>query len=147
VNYFKTNLKYIRKRFDITQSELALQLKTGQSTIASWENGHNDPDVENLINIHQTLAISIDTLLTVDMKNGNLITDADVKHFKQNGNLSWNLSGNLKAKKIQFEPLVTMANEPDETTAYMLANLLKNIHADIGKISKSVNEIHDKVVK
>ena len=151
MNYFKTNLKYLRKRFDLTQSELALQLNTGQSTIATWENGSSSPDVDNLIKFYRTFNISIHSLIIDDMAHGNLITDDHVKQFKRKGNLTGNPIGNPMAKKgakyLPSNAPLTMFNEADETATWVFTKLLKTMHSDIEKINKTVEDINKKVSK
>ena len=151
MNYFAKNIRYIRKRFDITQSELATRMEKGQSSIANWENGTSLPNVENLVQFYQILGIDIHTMIMADMENGNLITDAHVREFKRDGNLLRNPIGNLTAKKVaKYLPHnapLTMFNEADETATWVFTKLLKTMHSDIEKINKTVEDINKKVSK
>jgi transcriptional regulator with XRE-family HTH domain len=151
VNYFAQNLRYIRRRFDITQSELALRMETGQSTIANWENGVSLPNVENLSLFYQILGIDIHTMIIIDMENGKVLGDEEVKEFKRSGKVSGKLSGKVtgykRTKYIPSNAPLSMFNEADETTTWVITKLLKTMHSDIEKINKTVEDINKKVSK
>lgn len=147
MNYFKANLKYILKRFGVTQAELALRLNIGQSTISNWLKGLGSPTVDNLVKIHQVFNIPIDILILTDLKNGDMITDDHVKEFKQKGTLPGKLSAAKTTKYIPSNKELSILNEPDETAIWMITQLLKSMQLSIDKIGVQVNQIHKKIVK
>lgn len=70
--FFNSNLKYIRKKYGISQQELANKIGKDRSSIAYWENGKADITLENVIKLSEVLNIPIHDLvgkdLTLDQK-------------------------------------------------------------------------------
>ncbi|MCB7305367.1 helix-turn-helix transcriptional regulator [Bariatricus massiliensis] len=61
---FSTILKELRESREITQDELAKQLRVSRPTIAGYETKHRQPDYDKLIMISEIFNVSIDYLLT-----------------------------------------------------------------------------------
>lgn len=59
---FKNQLKLIRKKHQMSQSELASRLNVKQSTIANYEKGVRVPNLESLIEIADLFNMSLDEL-------------------------------------------------------------------------------------
>ncbi len=51
IDVFGKNLKFYRKKKQLTIADLANKLNIGKSTISSWENGKHSPDIEIKIKI------------------------------------------------------------------------------------------------
>lgn len=60
---FGENLQKLRKGKNISQENLAEELKVSRQTIGKWENGTTYPETEVLIQISDFFDVSIDTLL------------------------------------------------------------------------------------
>lgn len=60
------HLANLRKAAGLSQQELADELGTRQSTVASWERSSNPPRGEFLAPLAQTLGVSADVLLQID---------------------------------------------------------------------------------
>ena len=71
IDVFGKNLKFYRKKKQLTIADLANKLNIGKSTISSWENGKHSPDIEMINTIADILNISVDTLLGRN-KNKNI---------------------------------------------------------------------------
>ena len=56
-------LKEIRKRFGMSQEQLAEILNVSRQAITKWENDGGLPDVSNLQEIAKTFGITVDYLL------------------------------------------------------------------------------------
>lgn len=52
-------IKFQRKKRKISQKELAKHLLVSRQTISNWENGKNNPDIENLILLSDFFCIDI----------------------------------------------------------------------------------------
>lgn len=63
IDVFGKNLKFYRKKKQLTIADLANKLNIGKSTISSWENGKHSPDIEMINTIADILNVSVDTLL------------------------------------------------------------------------------------
>lgn len=59
---FGEKLKELRKAKSISQQQLADLLKVGQSTVAMWEKGKNNPEYNTLLKISQFFSVSTDYL-------------------------------------------------------------------------------------
>lgn len=95
MNYFKTNLKFLRKQKGLTQGEFALKIGVNRPKIGSYEEGRAEPKYETLQNISHFFQITLDTLLQ--------------KNLSQNSEL---LKTNLAEKDVRVLPIVVnSANE------------------------------------
>ena len=60
---FDMRLKELRKKKNISQLKLALDLNTSQNTISRYETGEREPGIAELILIAEYFNVSIDYLL------------------------------------------------------------------------------------
>lgn len=67
---FNEKLKIFRKEAKITQVELAKKLNVTQGTVANWERGVREPDIETIQRIADALNININTLFS-DLSHSN----------------------------------------------------------------------------
>lgn len=65
--YFTSNIKFLRKRRDRTQDEVAAALNLKRSTLSGYENGVAQPGIDILVSFSKYFNMSIDTLLKIDM--------------------------------------------------------------------------------
>lgn len=65
--YFASNIKFLRKRRDRTQDDVAAALDLKRSTLSGYENGVAQPGIDILISFSGYFNMSIDTLLKIDM--------------------------------------------------------------------------------
>lgn len=67
---FKQRLRELRKEADLTQEELAKELKYSPSAIANYESGRNTPNLPDLIKLSKIFQVSIEYLVGIsDIKN------------------------------------------------------------------------------
>ena len=57
------NIKFNRKRLNLTQGELASMLCGKKSLISNYENGHSTPDIYTLIKLCKIFDVSLDELV------------------------------------------------------------------------------------
>ena len=62
-NYFKRNLKQLRKLMKFSQSMLAEKLNTSVKTISHWETGYSEPSIDQLIELCKIFSVSLDDLI------------------------------------------------------------------------------------
>lgn len=67
---FADKLIYLRKKFNITQEELASQIDVSRQSISKWESAMSMPDINKIIKVSQVFGVSTDFLL-----NDNLDMD------------------------------------------------------------------------
>jgi len=68
MHYLGRNILYLRKKVSKSQSEIALMVKKGQTTVANWEIGRSEPSLDELIAISNIFGITVDALLKVDLQ-------------------------------------------------------------------------------
>ena len=62
------NLKYLRKKNNISQQALADKIGMSRSSIGDYERGRTEPDIDTLIKIVDYFDVSVDDLLRKDLK-------------------------------------------------------------------------------
>ena len=65
--YFNKNLKYIRKKLDLSQEEIAKKMGIDRTTLSRWENDKMDVTVDNAILTAKVLNIPIIDFLCKDL--------------------------------------------------------------------------------
>ena len=56
------NIRFFRRRINMTQEQLAEKLNVTRQTLAKWENGEATPNINDCINMSEIFQIKIDDL-------------------------------------------------------------------------------------
>jgi transcriptional regulator with XRE-family HTH domain len=99
--HFAKNLKFLRKKMAITQTELGLKLDRKHTSIGNWESGFNQPSMKDLVEISIIFGISIDDLLNNDLSNVHLNSGNDNPKNSKNVHPNVHQSVHLKPEKGQ----------------------------------------------
>ena len=75
--YLGTNLKHLRKKAGKTQETLSLELNIGRTTIANYEAGISEPNVETLLLFSNFYGVTLDMLLSKNLSKDSII-DSDI---------------------------------------------------------------------
>jgi transcriptional regulator with XRE-family HTH domain len=67
--YLAANLKYLRKKSGKTQDALSSEVKIGRTTIANYEAGISEPNLETVVVFSNFFGISLDDLLSKNMED------------------------------------------------------------------------------
>lgn len=67
--YFVSNLRFFRKRKNLTQSDLAIALDMKRSTLSGYENRIAEPSIEDIVRFSSFFNVSVDNFLTIDFSN------------------------------------------------------------------------------
>ncbi len=67
MDYFRSNIKLLRKRRGRTQDDVAFSLGLKRSTLSGYENGVAQPGLETLMAFSRYFNVSIDTLVKTDL--------------------------------------------------------------------------------
>ncbi len=67
--YLAKNLRFLRKKVGKTQGGLSVELNIGRTTIANYEAGLSEPNLENLVTFSKYFGISLDELLSKNMED------------------------------------------------------------------------------
>ena len=65
--YFGNNIKFLRKRRNRTQDDVAYALKMKRPTLSGYENGVAEPGISTLTAISKYFGIAVDTLIKIDL--------------------------------------------------------------------------------
>lgn len=70
-------LKELRKQKGLTQEQIAERFHVSNRTVSRWENGHNMPDLDILIEISDYYEVDLREILNGERKSGNM--DKEIK--------------------------------------------------------------------
>jgi len=65
--YFAKNLRFLRRRAELSQSELGDKLATDYNTISRYENGKSTPKLDALTKLAQVFGVGIEALRNEDL--------------------------------------------------------------------------------
>jgi transcriptional regulator with XRE-family HTH domain len=65
--YFAKNLRFLRRRAELSQSELGEKLATDYNTISRYENGKSTPKLDALTKLAHVFSVSIEALRSQDL--------------------------------------------------------------------------------
>jgi len=68
---FGENLQFYRKKYSITQEQLAEKLDVSRQSISKWESNTTYPEMDKLLQLCEMFACTLDTLLRGDAENSN----------------------------------------------------------------------------
>src|SRR5690606_1429210 len=123
-NYFRSNLTALRKAKKLTQPSIANQLGKSGATNGGWENGVSEPSLEALIQLAEILSISIELLLTEELREGNLSEFIRDGEKTETSNLIDNPKGNLnRVYTAQKQGMIQV----NETVFSKILETLQNI--------------------
>lgn len=129
MNYFKTNLKYLRKTLNLKQEEIGLHLNKWRTAISNWEAGLGEPNINELISLANLFDIRLDILILVNIEKERLIKDEHI--------LEYSKKGKLKNNPIDYDTKdlpVTVLNEPEESALWQVLDELKHLNSSVGKL-------------
>src|ERR1700689_2730034 len=76
--YLAGNLKFLRKKSGKTQDALSSEVNIGRTTIANYEAGVSEPNLETLILFSNYFGISLDDFLSKNMEATVKSTEKDL---------------------------------------------------------------------
>src|SRR5665647_434132 len=72
MNYFASNIKFLRNRKGLQQAEICILIGFKQSTWSGYENDFSKPNFKDLLKIIEFFEVSASGLLEIDLSNVNL---------------------------------------------------------------------------
>lgn len=100
--YFNEKFKSLRKKFDLTQDQLAEIFHVSPQSVSRWETGANYPDIEILPHIAGFFKVTVDELLGTEfILSENRVTEykGDIRRFLNVGKVSDAIDTARKAVK------------------------------------------------
>jgi transcriptional regulator with XRE-family HTH domain len=87
--HFASNLRFLRKRKGVTQTEIAILVEKAHTTIGNWEKRIAQPSIEELVIIGDFFNVSLDHLIIDDLalknyasENGQLVREDQEAYAK-----------------------------------------------------------------
>lgn len=99
--YFSSNLYYLRMMRKKTQENMASEMGVSQGTIGNYEAGRREPSLTEVIEIAKILEVSIDDLLTKDMRSIGAVLSTNLKHLRKRNGYRQGDMANYSAIKIR----------------------------------------------
>lgn len=157
MNLYGDNIKYLRKKHGLNQSQMIDLVGVEGATWSDRERGKTKPDLNELIRVSGYFKVSIDDLLKKDLQQeeikGNLIQEFSES---KNSNLKGNVIGNLNPKNYEGNDFISYLKDegkiiigevktppPGEGNPEALNNLFNTFKAflsDLYSNSISVND-------
>lgn len=86
MNYFGTNLSYLRKMRNYTQENLSKELGIQRQSLSHYEGEQREPGLEFLIKASRFLEVSIDDFLTKDLRPGGSVLSRNIRYLRKHEN-------------------------------------------------------------
>lgn len=84
--YFSSNLSYLRMMRRKTQEDMASEIGVSQGAIGNYEAGRREPSLAEVIKIAQILKVSIDDLLTKDLRPTGSVFGRNLRYLRKSVN-------------------------------------------------------------
>ena len=83
MNYTPGNISFLRKKNNLTQSEIHDRLGVKPNTWSNWENGVSEPNIENLLIISNFFGVSISNIIEDDLSDGSIpVKPGGIRNYK-----------------------------------------------------------------
>ena len=102
---FSQRLKELREEKELSQAQLAIEFGVAQTTIASWELGKREPNIDMVIAISDFFRVSIDYLLGTTSNRAGFKVDENGFKIKTPAELAdVGVESVVKTDNIPFTP-------------------------------------------
>ena len=142
--FFHVNLRYICKRFGVTQEALAFQMKKTQTTIGNWQNGKSQPSIEELLILSNYFSVDLTTFIAVDIEKNNLIKEEIVQSFnakRKARSVKDNVIKGGIPQSYEYQIPESQVSDEDRTTNWIVLNELRNLSLKIDSVKSSIEKI------
>ena len=115
MNFFATNLKYLREKRGLKQYEAAAQLEFEQSTYNGYENGKSRPYLDGIIRISEFFKVGETELLHTDLSKQGEYSDKNGRGEKHKiDEYKGENKGEFSPKKYLKNEKLTTVNDEDQ---------------------------------
>lgn len=131
MNYLSNNILYLRKKNNLKQGDMEVNLGIARATWSNYENGMTEPAFDTLIRIAKFFKVNLNDLILVDLANQPEEADtATEKSFKPSPPRPY-AETTLNIEELTFE-------DNKETTLWYLLREIRTIRKDIEKIKNKI---------
>ncbi len=93
--YLCSNLVYLRKKNNLTQKEVGEAIGTDSRNIGHYEKAFREPRTETLVSLARLFDVSIDDLLTKDMRPTGSMLPKNIKYLRKKEGFDQRAIGDL----------------------------------------------------
>ena len=108
------NLKYLRKKNSKTQDALSAELKIGRTTLANYESGVSEPNVDTLLAFARFFGVSMDDLLSKNME-----TEGNTNNAKATSGLFIDPKANKPGSYTGIPQVITVDRQGNDNIIYV----------------------------
>jgi transcriptional regulator with XRE-family HTH domain len=137
MDFFSTNIKFLRSQTGLTQSEISDRLGFSRSVWSEYEHGASKPRFNELSKIVAFFDICYSELLDVDLRKLNLNDRIELRKMMKKLNPNLNLSLNLNDKKGGKKDKGHASNE---TVDPAVLERLKSMEEEIQKMRSNLGQ-------
>jgi len=109
MQYFPSNLKFLRNKGGFTQAEIKYHLEIEPTTWSNYERGKSVPNLELFYKISKFFQVSEHDLLNIDLEKGKVWDD---EMAIENGNLGGKVLGKVSGKVSENISVLTKNTNP-----------------------------------
>jgi DNA-binding XRE family transcriptional regulator len=95
-NFLSSNLKFLRKKYNKSQSDIGYQLNKAHTSIGNWEKGISEPSLAEVEEIARIFEITPADLLYTDFTQGKVSEIADVPENSNIGKVVGKVVGKVR---------------------------------------------------
>ncbi len=86
MSLISNNLKFLRKKINLTQEQMAQQIGIKRSLLGAYEEGRADPRISNLLKFAEIFDLTVDQLIGTDLTSENGVrAEPGVQHQSKSG--------------------------------------------------------------
>jgi transcriptional regulator with XRE-family HTH domain len=122
MSLFAKNLRFLRKKGNHNQEEIAILFNKQANTIGNWENSKSEPNLQELIKLGEFFKVSTEDLLQTDIEGQT-----------QGSGVSLN-ENPFTQPIITFNPVLPPGNPAPETGSDAFWLILRELRAVHGKV-------------
>ena len=142
--FFHVNLRYICKKFGVTQEALAFQMKKTQTTIGNWQSGKSQPSIEELLILSNYFSIDLTTFIAVDIEKNSLVKEDSIQSFnakRKARTVKDNLIKGGVPHSYDYQIPESHVSDEDKTTNWIVLNELRSLSQKIDSVKSSIEKI------
>jgi len=111
-DYLRRNIRYLRKKHKLNQTQLAEKMGVAQTTVSDWETGDNEPNFGTIIKLCDLFRVNPTEILGADFEKDYRIFDtaqAAIKYLLAQPQVS--MMGGYDLEKMSEDELIKFADD------------------------------------
>ena len=108
--YLAQNIYFLRRHFNLTQSQIAENIGTTKQTIYNYEKGLREPTIENLVRISNFFKIDMKTLVLSDLSNNTTTNEHTIDLLNKELTIMKNFNDTISIKIEYIKKYIDLIN-------------------------------------